>query len=71
VETTVLRGNKLLGFEMFSDNNYSDYVNSWMTTKRIETLVDGIFAISMTLLVLSICIPSISGNVSEQLSNNK
>ena len=29
----------------------------WMTTKRIETLVDGIFAIAMTLLVLSLNVP--------------
>ena len=28
--------------------------NIWMDTKRIETLVDGIFAIAMTLLVLSL-----------------
>jgi len=33
----------------------------WMTTKRIETLVDGIFAIAMTLIVLSINLPIISG----------
>jgi uncharacterized membrane protein len=31
--------------------------NIWMTTKRLETLVDGIFAIVMTLLVLSLTIP--------------
>lgn len=31
----------------------------WMTTKRIETLVDGIFAIAMTLLVLSLNVPQI------------
>lgn len=33
--------------------------NVWMTTKRIETLVDGIFAIAMTLLVLSINVPQL------------
>ena len=33
----------------------------WMTTKRIETLVDGVFAIAMTLLVLSIPLPQIPG----------
>ncbi|MGC9517286.1 MAG: TMEM175 family protein [Methanomicrobiales archaeon] len=38
-----------------------DYV--WMTTKRIETLVDGIFAISMTLLVLNLDVPQITGVV--------
>jgi len=36
----------------------------WMTTQRIETLVDGIFAISMTLLVLNLDIPQITGVVS-------
>ncbi len=30
-----------------------------MTTKRIETLVDGIFAIAMTLLVLSLNVPQL------------
>jgi len=37
--------------------------NVWMTTKRIETLVDGIFAISMTLLVLNLEIPQFTGLV--------
>ena len=50
---------------MVMTNNDHDYVDSWMSTRRIETLVDGIFAISMTLLVLTIGIPSISGYVSE------
>jgi uncharacterized membrane protein len=45
--------------------SYSDYLNMWITTKRIETLVDGIFAISMTLLVLSIGIPDIPAGLSE------
>lgn len=36
-----------------------------MTTNRIETLVDGIFAIAMTLLVLSIDVPEIRGPLSE------
>ena len=31
----------------------------WLTTKRLETLVDGIFAIAMTLLVLSLTLPQI------------
>ncbi len=39
-------------------NNYENMNNS-MTTKRIETLVDGIFAIAMTLLVLSLDVPQI------------
>jgi uncharacterized membrane protein len=50
---------------MSNVDNYSDYVDSWMSTRRIETLVDGIFAISMTLLVLTIGIPTISSSVSE------
>jgi uncharacterized membrane protein len=50
---------------MSNDNNYLDYLNGWMSPNRIETLVDGIFAISMTLLVLSIGIPTISGSASE------
>jgi uncharacterized membrane protein len=40
--------------------NHSDSINNWVTTSRIETLVDGIFAIAMTLLVLSIGVPDIS-----------
>ena len=39
----------------------------WMTTKRIETLVDGIFAIAMTLIVLSINLPIISGSVTDPI----
>lgn len=42
-----------------------DSINLWMTTSRIETLVDGIFAIAMTLLVLSIGVPNISNTLSE------
>lgn len=45
-------------------SQYSDS-NLWMTTKRIETLVDGIFAIAMTLLVLSIVVPDNLGSLSE------
>lgn len=37
----------------------------WMKTSRIETLVDGIFAISMTLLVLILDIPNIPRSLSE------
>jgi uncharacterized membrane protein len=37
----------------------SGNTNVSMTTKRIETLVDGIFAIAMTLLVLSLNVPQI------------
>lgn len=39
-------------------------LNIWATTKRIETLVDGIFAIAMTLLVLSIDVPQLPDSVS-------
>ena len=35
-----------------------------MTTNRIEALTDGIFAIAMTLLVLALVVPDISGPVS-------
>ncbi|HTX61260.1 MAG TPA: TMEM175 family protein [Methanobacterium sp.] len=35
-----------------------------MDTKRLETLVDGIFAIAMTLLVLGLAVPQISGPLS-------
>jgi uncharacterized membrane protein len=37
----------------------------WLNTKRIETLVDGIFAIAMTLLVLNIDLPQTFGSVSD------
>ena len=56
---------------MSNVDNYSDYVDSWMSTRRIETLVDGIFAISMTLLVLTIGIPQSQVQSLKQPSNNK
>ncbi|HHW45233.1 MAG TPA: DUF1211 domain-containing protein [Desulfotomaculum sp.] len=37
----------------------------WMRTDRIETLVDGIFAISMTLLVLTLDVPRIYNPLTE------
>lgn len=43
----------------------NDNHNVWLTTKRIETLVDGIFAIAMTLLVLNIDLPQMWGPVSD------
>ncbi len=43
---------------MSKDENRN--LNVWMTTKRIETLVDGIFAIAMTLLVLSLDVPQLT-----------
>lgn len=43
---------------------------NWLTTSRIGTLADGIFAISMTLLVLGLTIPpASSGNEDEILRN--
>lgn len=39
--------------------------SSWENTKRIETLVDGIFAISMTLLVLNLDVPQLADTVSD------
>jgi uncharacterized membrane protein len=45
-----------------NSNNKHDV---WLTTKRIETLVDGIFAIAMTLLVLNIDLPQMLGQVSD------
>lgn len=38
-----------------------------LTTRRIESLTDGIFAIAMTLLVLSIRLPGTSGETPEEL----
>jgi len=46
-----------------SENSPS--LNLWMTTSRLETLVDGIFAIAMTLLVLNIGVPEISTHLTE------
>jgi uncharacterized membrane protein len=37
----------------------------WESTKRIETLVDGIFAIAMTLLVLSLDVPQLISPVAD------
>ncbi len=42
----------------------SESTDLMMDTKRLETLVDGIFAIAMTLLVLSLAVPQISGHLS-------
>jgi uncharacterized membrane protein len=38
-----------------------------MDTKRLETLVDGIFAIAMTLLVLTLTVPDITGPLSNSI----
>ncbi len=42
----------------------------WMTTSRIETLVDGIFAIAMTLLILSLAVPEVSRPLTDTVINN-
>lgn len=49
-----------------------NYENSevQMTTKRLETLVDGIFAIAMTLLVLSLDVPQFNNQVTNMLILN-
>jgi uncharacterized membrane protein len=39
-------------------NSKNSDVNLWLTTSRLETLVDGIFAIAMTLLVLNLVVPT-------------
>jgi uncharacterized membrane protein len=39
----------------------SESFSQYMDTKRLETLVDGIFAIAMTLLVLGLAVPTIHG----------
>ncbi|MBI5679360.1 MAG: DUF1211 domain-containing protein [Methanobacterium sp.] len=41
-----------------------------MTTNRIEALTDGIFAIAMTLLVLALAVPDITGPVSNEAVQN-
>jgi uncharacterized membrane protein len=41
-----------------------------MDTKRLETLVDGIFAIAMTLLVLALAVPDITGPLSNTAVQN-
>jgi uncharacterized membrane protein len=47
--------------------NIKEQHDVWMTTKRIETLVDGVFAIALTLLVLNIDLPQITGKVTDPL----
>jgi len=44
-----------------------DYKEFLMDTKRLETLVDGIFAIAMTLLVLTLNVPDITGPLSNSI----
>lgn len=42
----------------------------YMPTKRLETLVDGIFAIAMTLLVLGLAVPQLNGSLSNTIILN-
>ena len=44
--------------------------NQYMDTKRLETLVDGIFAIAMTLLVLGLAVPQINRSLSNEVVTN-
>jgi uncharacterized membrane protein len=48
---------------------YEDY-NHFMPTGRIETLVDGIFAIAMTILVLNLAVPDITAPLSNAVVQN-
>ena len=47
---------------MMEDNKLSFY----MTSNRIEALTDGIFAIAMTLLVLALVVPDITGTLTNE-----
>jgi uncharacterized membrane protein len=48
----------------------SESSSIFMDTKRLETLVDGIFAIAMTLLVLALAVPDITGPLSNTAVQN-
>ncbi len=50
--------------------NNAENSNIFMDTKRLETLVDGIFAIAMTLLVLALTVPDINGVLSNEAVQN-
>ncbi len=50
--------------------NNSENSNLFMDTKRLETLVDGIFAIAMTLLVLALAVPDVTGSLSNEAVQN-
>ncbi len=49
-----------------------DYENltEYMPTDRIEALVDGIFAIAMTILVLTLVVPDVNGSLSNMAVQN-
>lgn len=44
--------------------------DSFMPTARIEALVDGIFAIAMTILVLTLVVPDVNGTLSNMAVQN-
>ncbi len=48
----------------------SESFSQYMDTKRLETLVDGIFAIAMTLLVLGLAVPTIHGPLTNESVQN-
>jgi len=48
----------------------SEGLSEYMDTKRLETLVDGIFAIAMTLLVLGLAVPQINVPLSNAVVSN-
>ena len=48
----------------------SESSSIFMDTNRLETLVDGIFAIAMTLLVLALAVPDITGPLSNAAVQN-
>jgi uncharacterized membrane protein len=55
-----------MGIKMVNNETSSIF----MDTKRLETLVDGIFAIAMTLLVLALVVPDITGTLSNDAVQN-
>ena len=45
----------------------SEDFDVYMPKNRLETLVDGIFAIAMTLLVLGLAVPHLTGQLSNTI----
>jgi uncharacterized membrane protein len=56
-------------YEVLKMGEY-EFSSEYMDTKRLETLVDGIFAIAMTLLVLGLAVPQINGPLSNLAVQN-
>ena len=46
--------------------DYYEGSSKYRSTERLETLVDGIFAIAMTLLVLGLAVPQLSGQLTNE-----